>query len=72
MIVYVIHNVYDEEYGGFNIEFITTNENKAIEIVKNITQSGNIGRDIVMIGYIIQNGKWKNKTVHRLFLLQKI
>ena len=31
MKVYVVKTVYDTEYGGYDIDFITTDENKAKE-----------------------------------------
>ena len=31
MEVYVVQTIIDEEYGGFEITFITANEQKAIE-----------------------------------------
>lgn len=34
MKVYVIKSVYDEEYGGYKIDFITSNEDKAKQYCK--------------------------------------
>ena len=34
MEVYVVQTIIDEEYGGFEITFITANEQKAIEYCK--------------------------------------